>query len=76
MDPNQLASVFKNDIFACACPDPESFVNGGPTLTFFFVDKGREDPNTTIIGPSSAGQLNAIVVVVVGYNFRRIRRTS
>ena len=27
----------------------ESFVGGGPT---FLVDKGREDPNITISGPS------------------------
>ena len=27
---------------------PESFVSGGPTLiTFFLVDEGKEDPNTT-----------------------------
>ena len=28
--------------------------------TFFLVDDGRKDPNTTISGPSSARQLNAI----------------
>ena len=44
---------------------PESFVIGGPTLTFFclvavFVDEGIEDPNSTISGPSSARQRNAI----------------
>ena len=34
----------------------------GPTLTLFFllVDKGREDPSTTISGSSSAHQRNAI----------------
>ena len=46
------------------CADPESFVRGGPTLKtfnfnitiiFFVVDEGRENPNTTISGPSSAG---------------------
>ena len=42
------------------CADPESFVRGGPTLTFFLVDEGREDPNTTLSGPSSACQRNAI----------------
>ena len=47
------------------CVDPESFVGGGgPTVTFlvlfFLVDEGREDPNTTISGPSSACQQNAI----------------
>ena len=48
----------------CLCLHPsvdlESFVRGGPTLTFFFVclffrfffffDEGREDPNTTKTG--------------------------
>ena len=33
-----------------ACADPESFVRGSPSLTTFFsVDEGREDPNSTII---------------------------
>ena len=39
---------------------------GGPTLkTFFFllqVDEGRVGPNTTISGPSSARQQNAILM--------------
>ena len=55
------------DLFriAIACAGPESFVRGGPTLTRFFcccflVDEGRKDPNTTISGPSSARQRNAI----------------
>ena len=54
------------DLFriAIACADPESFVRGGLTLTRFFccflVDEGRKDPNTTISGPSSARQRNAI----------------
>ena len=44
-----------------SCTDPESFVREGPTLTSFFlfvflVDEGREDPNTSISGPSSACQ--------------------
>ena len=44
-----------------SCADPESFVRGGPTRTrVFLVDEGREDPNTTISGPSSAHQRNAI----------------
>ena len=31
-----------------SCADPESFVRGGPTLTTFFrVDEGRDNPNTT-----------------------------
>ena len=35
------------------CADPESYVRGGPTLTltFFLVDEGWEDQNTTIGGP-------------------------
>ena len=39
--------------------DPENFARGGPTLTKFFlyfgfvlVDEKREDPNTTICGPT------------------------
>ena len=46
---------------------PESFVRGGPALTFFFVslfyflvDDGREDPNSTKSGPSSMHQHNSI----------------
>ena len=44
---------------------PESFVcpggGGCPTLTtFFLVDDGIEDPNTTISGPSLARQRNTI----------------
>ena len=44
-----------------ACTDPESFVRGGPVLTFFphfLVDEGREDPNTTKSRPSLACQRN------------------
>ena len=45
-----------------ACADPESFVREGPTLTtfFFYLDEGRKDPDTTISGPSTAHQRNAI----------------
>ena len=43
-----------------SCADPESFVRGGPTLTFFQVDEGRKDPKPTLSGPSSARQQNAI----------------
>ena len=39
-----------------SCADPESFVRGGPTLTTFLIDEGRDDPNTTLIGPSLASQ--------------------
>ena len=38
----------------------KSFVRGGPTLTTFFFNEGRDDPNTTISGASSARQRNAI----------------
>ena len=34
------------------------FARGGPTLTFFY--EGREDPDSTKSGPSSARQPNAI----------------
>ena len=40
------------------CADQESFVMGGPKLLFF--DEGREDPNNTKSGPSSARQRNAM----------------
>ena len=42
--------------------DPESFVRGGPVLTFFLyvlIDEGREDSNTTI-----SGQQNAIFILM------------
>ena len=42
------------------CADPESIVRGGPTLTTFLVDEGREDPNATTSGPSSARHRNTI----------------
>ena len=43
------------------CGDPESFVRGYQLLQFFLsVDEGREDPSTTISGPSSVRQRNAI----------------
>ena len=43
--------------------DTEGFGRGGTTLMAFFtflVDEGREDLNTTICGPLSARQRNAI----------------
>ena len=44
-----------------ACADPENFVRGGSNLDHvFLVDEGWDDPNTTISGPSSARQRNAI----------------
>ena len=41
------------------CADLESFFRGGPILIrffffFFIVNKGIEDPNSVINGPSSA----------------------
>ena len=54
-----------------SCTDPESFVRGegggGVQLNFdnvflplILVDEGREEPNTTKIGPLSVCQWNAI----------------
>ena len=52
-----------------SCADPENFVRGSPTLTafflsFFLVDKGKEDLNTTIrraiIGPPAKRYLNGV----------------
>ena len=41
--------------------DLESFLRGGPnSIMLFLVDKGMDDPNTAINGPSSAHQQNAI----------------
>ena len=45
----------------CTCADKESFVQ--LLSRFFFlilIDEGRESPHTTISGPSSARQRNAI----------------
>ena len=36
------------------------FCQRGSKFDFFLVDDGREDPNTTISGPSLACQQNAI----------------
>ena len=48
--------------FYKSCADPESFFRVGPTWTtvLFLVNEKREDPNTTISGPSPARQRNAI----------------
>ena len=40
------------------CADPENFARGGPTLKTFY--KGKEDPDGTKSGKSSAHQRNAI----------------
>ena len=54
-------SAINAKIAYASCADPENFVRGGPALTtFFLVYEGREDPNTTISGPLSARQRNAI----------------
>ena len=50
--------IFSKILEEQPCRDPESYVRGGPTLTFFLVDEGREDQNTTKGGPSSARQRN------------------
>ena len=56
-----LCSAFRKSVTACA--DADNFVKGGPTLTILFsVDEGNETPNTTISGPSSARQRNAILM--------------
>ena len=60
--------MLEQDIILCLvlvpCAEPDSFARGGPTLTTFFfsflVDEGRKDPNTTISGPPSARQRNAM----------------
>ena len=39
-----------------SCADPESFIRGGPTLTFILVDERREDQHTTKRGPLLALQ--------------------
>ena len=47
--------MLPNEHHVNAYGDPESFDRvgaGGPTVTFL-VDEGREDPNTTLSGPSS-----------------------
>ena len=36
------------------CADPESFIRGGPLITFLFYLMGIEDPNTAINGVSLA----------------------
>ena len=39
----------------------QKVMSGGSNCEFFFlIDEGREDPNTTLSGPSSALQRNAI----------------
>ena len=46
----------------CACADPESFVRGVQlqlSFSYFFDERGK-DSNTTISGPSTARQRNAI----------------
>ena len=59
---SRILTVNISDLYPVSCADAESFFSGGPTLTtfIFLVDEGREDPNTTISGPSSTRQQNAI----------------
>ena len=42
------------------CGDPESYDREGPTLTFYFFDEMRDNPNNTKSGPSLARQRNTI----------------
>ena len=50
----------KSRVYHFTCADPESFVRGGPIFdNVFLVDNEREDPNSTISGPSLARQRNA-----------------
>ena len=60
---NHLKYESDNSIITCA--DPESFVRGGQQRgansdNLFLVNEGREDPNLTISGSSSARHLNAV----------------
>ena len=55
----------KKSVLNFTCTDPESFLRGGPTWSFFvlffvFFYEGREDPNTTLSEPSLAGQWTAL----------------
>ena len=38
------------------------FCQRGSNFDFFLFDEGRKDPNTTISGPSMAGQRNAVQI--------------
>ena len=60
--PGNTHLLFGTEMALDSCADPESFVKGGPTLTTFFfkVDEEKKDPHSTISGPSSARQQNAI----------------
>ena len=51
-----------------ACADPENFARGDPArlLTTFFVGEGREHPNTTKSGTSSAHQQKLIKMAFAG----------
>ena len=46
------------DQIALSSADPESFVRGGPALTFFFflVYEGRDDQNTTKVDHHRASE--------------------
>ena len=57
--PTSYAVLSSNEVRSvCSCADPDNFVRGSPKFDvfFFLVEEGREDPNTTISGPSSARQ--------------------
>ena len=42
--------------------DPEGFGRGGTTLTFFLSSRGERGSKSTISGPASARQRNAIEI--------------
>ena len=48
------------------CADPESLSEGANFDGFFLFDEGREDPNNTISGQSSAHQRNTIKWLFAG----------
>ena len=59
-------AVERHSILTLVMRGSRKFCQGGPTLTtFFLIDRGREDPNTDISGPSSARHgptLNAALI--------------
>ena len=49
------------------CADPESFARGGPTLTTFVFDEGKENPKSTskkraIIGSQAERWIGSFVI--------------
>ena len=62
----KFSLLFHEVIAQNACLDPDRFVRGGSTLTtFFLVDEGRKDPNTTLRGfiiPPGKCHLNGVLL--------------